>query len=87
MALTLVYTGEHYFIDAIVGWIYLAAICMGMPFLERAWTRWRHPRPGFYFSDDSGLTSSDDAVMASSVRDLPAADAPGRHEPDAQPAT
>ena len=24
MALTLVYTGEHYFIDAIVGWIYLA---------------------------------------------------------------
>ena len=84
MALTLVYTGEHYFIDAIVGWIYLALICMGMPFLERAWTRWRHPGTG---SDDSGLSSSDDAVMASSVRDLPAADAPGRHEPDPQPAT
>ena len=46
MALTLVYTGEHYLIDAIVGWIYLALICMGMPFVERAWTRWRHPEQG-----------------------------------------
>ena len=42
------------------------------------------PRRG---PDDSGLPSSDDAVMASSVRDLPASDASGRHEPDPQPAT
>ncbi len=88
MALTLVYTGEHYFVDAVVGWIYLALICVAMPRLERAWRRWRSrgddPAGG---RDDSGLSSSDDAVMASSVRDLPASDAPGRHEPDPQPAT
>jgi membrane-associated phospholipid phosphatase len=88
MALTLVYTGEHYFIDAIAGWIYLALICMAMPRLERAWRRWRgrgdDPAGD---ASDSGLPSSDDAVMASSVRDIPASDASGRHEPDPQPAT
>jgi hypothetical protein len=88
MALTLVYTGEHYFVDAVAGWIYLALICMAMPRLERAWRRWRHG--GDDASNergDSGLSSSDDAVMASSIRDLPASDAPGRHQPDPQPAT
>ncbi len=92
MALTLVYTGEHYFIDAIVGWLYLAAICFAMPRLERAWRRWRHRDDTLDGAsddapDDAGLPSSADAVMAASIRDLPAADAPGRHEPDAQPAT
>ena len=92
MALTLVYTGEHYFIDAIVGWLYLAAICLAMPRLERAWRRWRHRDDTLDGApddapDDAGLPSSADAVMAASIRDLPAADAPGRHEPDAQPAT
>jgi len=92
MALTLVYTGEHYFIDAVVGWLYLAAICFAMPRLERAWRRWRHRDDTLDGApddapDDAGLPSSADAVMAASIRDLPAADAPGRHEPDAQPAT
>ncbi len=34
MALTLVYTGEHYFIDAVVGWLYLAGICFALPRIE-----------------------------------------------------
>jgi len=84
MALTLVYTGEHYFIDAVAGWVCLALICVALPRIEDAWRRWRHRGSG---SDDGAVPSSDDAVMAASLRDLPAADALGGHEPDPQPAT
>ncbi|RPI10032.1 MAG: inositol phosphorylceramide synthase [Actinobacteria bacterium] len=86
MALTLVYTGEHYFIDAVVGWLYLAGICFALPRIEDAWRRWRHPEePPDAEPATSGLPSSADAVMAASVRDLPSAHAPGGHEPHTQP--
>jgi hypothetical protein len=86
MALTLVYTGEHYFIDAVVGWLYLAGICFALPRIEDAWRRWRHPQePPGAESSTRGLSSSADAVMAAPVRDLPSADAPGGYEPHPQP--
>lgn len=36
MALTLVYSGEHYVVDALLGWLYVAAIVVGL----RMWDRW-----------------------------------------------
>ena len=36
MALTLVYSGEHYVIDALLGWLYVAAIVVSL----RMWDRW-----------------------------------------------
>ena len=44
MALTLVYTGEHYVIDIIIGWIYAVAIWFAVVWAERAWARRRERR-------------------------------------------
>jgi hypothetical protein len=41
MALTLVYTGEHYAIDAIVGFAYVGAVCALVALAERWWRRRR----------------------------------------------
>jgi PAP2 superfamily len=41
MALTLVYAGEHWVIDALVGWAYVAVVFVGVSLGERAWARWR----------------------------------------------
>lgn len=37
MAFTLIYGGEHYLIDVVVGWVYVALVCL----LAGAWERWR----------------------------------------------
>lgn len=37
MGLTLVYSGEHYVVDVLLGWLYVAAIVIGV----RMWSRWR----------------------------------------------
>lgn len=39
MALTLVYTGEHYVNDIIAGWITVGAVYLGIGRLEAAWQR------------------------------------------------
>jgi PAP2 superfamily len=40
MAFTLVYTGEHYVADIVLGWLYAAAVCAGI-----SWARRRRARP------------------------------------------
>ena len=44
MTFTLVYTGEHYVIDVLVGWAYVAAVFVVVGLAER-WWRNRHPVP------------------------------------------
>ncbi len=36
MAFSLVYSGEHYLIDAVIGWVFVAAVCLA----ARAWEAW-----------------------------------------------
>jgi membrane-associated phospholipid phosphatase len=44
MAFTLVYSGEHYVSDIVVGWLYAAAVFAGVAWTRRHWT-WRRPPP------------------------------------------
>jgi hypothetical protein len=44
MALTLVYTGEHYVIDILIGWVYAIATFAFVVWAERAWARRRARR-------------------------------------------
>jgi len=44
MTFTLVYTGEHYVIDVLVGWAYVAVVFLVVGLGER-WWRNRHPAP------------------------------------------
>jgi PAP2 superfamily len=44
MTFTLVYTGEHYVIDVLVGWAYVAGVFLVVGLGER-WWRNRHPAP------------------------------------------
>ncbi|HSI93681.1 MAG TPA: phosphatase PAP2 family protein [Jiangellaceae bacterium] len=39
MGLTLVYSGEHYVIDVLLGWLYVAAIVFGLRLWDRRWAR------------------------------------------------
>jgi membrane-associated phospholipid phosphatase len=39
MTFTLVYTGEHYVADVLVGWLYVAAIFAGVGWAEHWWAR------------------------------------------------
>jgi membrane-associated phospholipid phosphatase len=41
MAFTLVYSGEHYVFDVVVGWFYASAVVVGVPALERLIARVR----------------------------------------------
>jgi membrane-associated phospholipid phosphatase len=41
MAFTLVYAGEHYVFDVLLGWIYAVAVYSAVTALERAWARRR----------------------------------------------
>jgi membrane-associated phospholipid phosphatase len=46
MTFTLVYTGEHYVIDVLVGWAYVGLTFLLVGWLERRWaTRTRPPHP------------------------------------------
>jgi membrane-associated phospholipid phosphatase len=44
MGFTLVYSGEHYVADIIVGWLYAAAVFAGVGWMRRHGT-WRRPPP------------------------------------------
>jgi hypothetical protein len=44
MTFTLVYTGEHYVADVLVGWLYVALVFLGVGMAERWWAR-RHAEP------------------------------------------
>ncbi|MBT8227844.1 MAG: phosphatase PAP2 family protein [Dactylosporangium sp.] len=41
MAVVLVYSGEHWVIDALVGFVYVGLVFIGVAALEAAWARWR----------------------------------------------
>jgi len=43
MAFTLVYAGEHYVFDVLLGWIYAVAVYGAVTAIERAWARRRQP--------------------------------------------
>jgi membrane-associated phospholipid phosphatase len=43
MAFTLVYAGEHYVFDVLLGWIYAVAVYGAVTAIERAWARRREP--------------------------------------------
>jgi hypothetical protein len=45
MAFTLVYTGEHYFADILVGWVYAVGAYTAVTAAERAWARRRARAP------------------------------------------
>jgi PAP2 superfamily len=45
MLVTLVYSGEHYVVDALVGYAYVAAVVLGCSWWER-WRQRRRPVPG-----------------------------------------
>ncbi|MGH8823556.1 MAG: phosphatase PAP2 family protein [Jiangellaceae bacterium] len=42
MGLTLVYGGEHYVVDVLLGWVYVALVFL----VSLAWTTWRSAAPG-----------------------------------------
>jgi membrane-associated phospholipid phosphatase len=44
MTFTLVYTGEHYVADVLVGWLYVALVFLGVGLSERWWARRRTNR-------------------------------------------
>lgn len=44
MAFALVYSGEHYLIDVIVGWVYVGGVMVGVAWCERWWSARREAR-------------------------------------------
>jgi hypothetical protein len=42
MGLTLVYGGEHYVVDVLLGWVYVGLVLL----VTLAWTAWRSAAPG-----------------------------------------
>ncbi|WP_091606796.1 phosphatase PAP2 family protein [Micromonospora mirobrigensis] len=44
MTFTLVYSGEHYIIDVLVGWAYVGMAFLVVGLAERGWTAWRDRR-------------------------------------------
>jgi PAP2 superfamily protein len=45
MTFTLVYSGEHYVIDVLIGWAYVGAVFLIVGLAERWWRARRRPRP------------------------------------------
>ncbi|NMO04777.1 inositol phosphorylceramide synthase [Gordonia sp. TBRC 11910] len=58
MAFTLVYGGEHYVIDVLVGWVYAGVAIWLTVAGERMWARWRANR----IVDDAAAVESHEAV-------------------------
>jgi membrane-associated phospholipid phosphatase len=52
MSFTLVYTGEHYVADVLVGWLYVAAVFFVVGLAERWWARRREMRRAINSSGD-----------------------------------
>ena len=55
MAFTLVYAGEHYVFDVLLGWIYAVAVYGAVTAIERAWARRREPSPKRALATDKPL--------------------------------
>ncbi|HEY7174999.1 MAG TPA: phosphatase PAP2 family protein, partial [Micromonosporaceae bacterium] len=44
MTFTLVYSGEHYMTDVLVGWFYVLITMVGVSYAEKRWAAWRQRR-------------------------------------------
>jgi hypothetical protein len=55
MGFTLVYTGEHYVFDVLLGWVYGVAVYSAVLVLERVRTRGREPAPSAIGLGDSSV--------------------------------
>ncbi|HEX6329267.1 MAG TPA: phosphatase PAP2 family protein [Jiangellaceae bacterium] len=60
MGVTLVYSGEHYVVDVLLGFAYVALIVLGL----RVWDRWKQqrpalPEPGPFFEDRTSVELAD----------------------------
>ncbi len=66
MAVTLVYSGEHYVFDVVVGWLYAVAVIVGASAFERL--RSRAPVAGGLAHQPAVLTAPVDAASLSSAR-------------------
>ena len=53
MSFTLVYTGEHYVFDIVLGWIYALVTYLGVRAARAAWASWRRP-DGAAIAEDGG---------------------------------
>ncbi|MFI9530226.1 phosphatase PAP2 family protein [Micromonospora rosaria] len=88
MTFTLVYSGEHYIIDVLVGWLYVGMTFLVVGLAERWWARWRGRRP---VTQVAGPDYDPDAVgtaplpAAGSAQDGEASPVPAA-EPDSTPA-
>lgn len=77
MSLTLIYTGEHYVFDVLLGWIYAIAVYLLVSRLRSAWTAWRARRerpsvaPGAATPTPSYLISRRAESELRAARELP----------------
>lgn len=62
MGLALVYTGEHYVIDVLVGYAYGALLMALMPATQRSWRRWRAGRTLPLSRADSACRAAQDCA-------------------------
>ncbi len=46
MGIALMYSGEHYLIDVLMGWLYVAGVMVVAAWAERRWRAWRATRSG-----------------------------------------
>ncbi|WP_033774903.1 phosphatase PAP2 family protein [Salinispora pacifica] len=76
MTFTLVYSGEHYVIDVLVGWVYVGMAFLAVGLAERWWAARRARRaPDQPVAAASGLRASDSAASATAASaDSPPAD-------------
>jgi hypothetical protein len=69
MTFTLVYSGEHYVIDVLVGWAYVGLTFLVVGLAERGWAAWRARHP------------SAKAAPATELPPTPTDPPPGQPEP------
>jgi len=62
MGLALVYSGEHWVIDVLLGWAYVAVTFGVVTVAERAWAAWRSAGPGGGPTPEGGADSCGDAA-------------------------
>lgn len=82
MTFTLVYSGEHYMIDVLVGWTYVGLTFLAVGLGERWWAaRQARRRPAAAALQDAGSPSADPGEVRASVGSAPA----GESEPATEP--
>jgi membrane-associated phospholipid phosphatase len=83
MGFTLVYGGEHYVTDVLLGWIYAVAVYFAVPAVQRAWRDNRVPAPRAAEAFDPAPASAA-ASAAAGPAPAPAPVAPGAPVPLAE---